>query len=308
MRRVDSVVELIGRTPVVRLRRVAGPETADVYLKLEWFNPGGSVKDRSALYMIEDAEQAGRLRSGDTIVEPTSGNMGVGLAMVAACKGYRALLVMPDTMSVERRSLLRAYGADLILTPGTEGMRGAIERATEIVESDPERYYMPQQFNNPANARAHRETTGPEIVEQMGGRLDAFVAGVGTGGTITGVGEVLRQRIPGCRLVAVEPSDSPVLSGGKPGPHKIQGIGAGFVPAILNRAYIDRVIAVDTDDTFEMARRVAREEGVLVGISSGAAVAAALQVARELGPGKRVLAISPSGGERYLSTSLFQAD
>ena len=302
---VDDVTQLIGRTPVVRLRRVVSPDMADVYLKLEWFNPGGSVKDRIALAMVEDAERTGRLRPGDIIVEPTSGNTGVGLAMVAAARGYRAMLVMPDTMSVERRTLFRAYGADLVLTPGVEGMRGAIARATDIVAQGTERYFMPQQFDNPANVLAHRTTTGPEIVRQMEGRLDAFVSAVGTGGTITGVAEVLQTAIPECRIIAVEPRESPVLSGGRPGPHKIQGIGAGFVPSILDRALIHRVITVSSEETLAMARRIAMEEGILVGISSGAAVYAALQAAREMGPGKRVLAISASNGERYLSTALF---
>ncbi len=302
---VDDVTQLIGRTPVVRLRRLVSPGMADVYLKLEWFNPGGSVKDRIALAMVEDAERAGKLRPGDIIIEPTSGNTGVGLAMVAAARGYRAMLVMPDTMSVERRTLFRAYGADLVLTPGVEGMRGAIARATDIVKQGAERYFMPQQFDNPANVLAHRTTTGPEIVRQMEGRLDAFVSAVGTGGTITGVAEVLQTAIPGCRIIAVEPRESPVLSGGSPGPHKIQGIGAGFVPSILNRALLHRVITVSSEETLAMARRIAMEEGILVGISTGAAVYAALQMARELGPGRRVLAISASNGERYLSTALF---
>ena len=308
MRTVEDVTQLIGRTPVVKLRHVVEPDMADVYLKLEWYNPGGSVKDRIALGMVEDAERAGRLRPGDVIVEPTSGNTGVGLAMVAAARGYRALLVMPDTMSAERRSLLRAYGADLVLTPGVEGMRGAIAKAAEIASSAPERYFMPQQFDNPANVRTHRETTGPEVVRQMEGRLDAFVSAVGTGGTITGVGAVLRREVPGCRIVAVEPRESAVLSGGRPGPHKIQGIGAGFVPSILDVGLLDQVIAVGQEETFEMARRVAKEEGILVGISTGAAVSAALQVARALGAGRRVLTVSPSNGERYLSTALFQVD
>ncbi|MHB1684921.1 MAG: cysteine synthase A [Bacilli bacterium] len=308
MRVVDDITQLIGDTPVVQLRRLVEDGSADVFVKLEWQNPGGSVKDRIALAMVEEAEKTGQLKPGDTIVEPTSGNTGIGLALVAAARGYHALLVMPDTMSVERRSLLRAYGADLVLTPGSEGMRGAIAKAEEIVASSSQTHFMPQQFNNPANVRIHRDTTGPEIVEQMEGRLDAFVSAVGTGGTITGVGEVLKQRIPGCQIVAVEPKESAVLSGEQAGPHKIQGIGAGFVPVILNRALLDRVLTVSSEQAFEYARRMAREEGLLVGISSGAAVFAALQIARELGSGRRVLTISASNGERYLSTALFQMD
>ncbi len=308
MRVVDDITHLIGDTPVVQLRRLVEDGSAEVFVKLEWMNPGGSVKDRIALGMIEDGETTGKLKPGDTIVEPTSGNTGIGLALVAAAKGYQALLVMPDTMSVERRSLLRAYGADLVLTPGAEGMRGAIAKAEEIAASSPNTHFMPQQFNNPANVQVHRNTTGPEIVEQMEGRLDAFVSAVGTGGTITGVGEVLRQRIPRCQIVAVEPKESAVLSGGQAGPHKIQGIGAGFVPVILNRSLLDRVLTVSSEQAFEYARRMAREEGLLVGISSGAAVFAALQIAKELGRGHRVLTISASNGERYLSTALFQMD
>ncbi len=308
MKVVEDITELIGRTPIVKLRHIVPENSADVYIKLEWFNPGGSVKDRVALYMIEEAEKSGRLRPGDTIVEPTSGNTGIGLAMVAAAKGYRAMLVMPDTMSMERRSLLSAYGADLVLTPGVEGMRGAIAKADEIVAADPERYFLPQQFNNPDNVKAHYETTGVEIVEQMEARLDAFISAVGTGGTLTGVGTRLREEIPNCRIVAVEPKDSPVLSGGQPGPHKIQGIGAGFVPAILNRNLIDQIIPVDNEESFHFARLVAKQEGLLVGISSGASICAALQVAAELGRGHRVLTISASNGERYLSTALFQPE
>lgn len=296
----DDVTSLIGRTPVVRLRRIPGPGSAEILVKLESFNAGGSVKDRIALSMIEAAERDGKLRPGWTIVEPTSGNTGVGLAMVAAAKGYRLILTMPDTMSVERRRLLQAYGAELVLTPGAEGMPGAIRKANEIVK-EREDCFMPQQFENPANPEIHRTTTTREILEQTGRRLDAFVSGVGTGGTVTGVGEVLKKEIPGVRVIAVEPADSPVLSGGSPGPHKIQGIGAGFVPRVLNTAVYDRVIQVKSDDAFAMASRLAREEGILAGISSGAAVVAAVEVAKELGEGMRVLAILPDTGERYLS-------
>ncbi|GLH63872.1 MULTISPECIES: cysteine synthase A [Bacillaceae] len=303
-RTVNSITELIGDTPAVKLNRIVDEDSADVYLKLEFMNPGSSVKDRIALAMIEAAEKAGKLKPGDTIVEPTSGNTGIGLAMVAAAKGYKAVLVMPDTMSLERRNLLRAYGAELVLTPGSEGMRGAIAKAEELVREHG--YFMPQQFKNEANPEIHRLTTGKEIVEQMGDQLDAFIAGVGTGGTITGAGQVLRETYPNIKIYAVEPADSPVLSGGKPGPHKIQGIGAGFVPDILDTSIYDGVITVTTEEAFAAARRAAREEGILGGISSGAAIHAALKVAKELGKGKKVLAIIPSNGERYLSTPLYQ--
>ncbi|WII37697.1 cysteine synthase A [Paenibacillus thiaminolyticus] len=304
---VNNVTELIGDTPLVRLNRIVPEGSAEIYVKLEYQNPGASVKDRIAISMIEVAEQEGVLKPGDTIVEPTSGNTGIGLAMVAAAKGYKAILVMPETMSIERRNLLRAYGADLVLTPGAEGMNGAVRKAEELVQENPS-YFMPQQFKNKANVKVHRETTGPEIVEairSLDGRLDAFVAGIGTGGTISGTGEVLKENFPGIRVVAVEPSASPLLSGGKPGPHKIQGIGANFIPDILNRNVYDQIIAVDNEDAFEVARQVAKSEGILCGISSGAAIHAALQVARELGEGKRVIAVVPSNGERYLSTPLF---
>ncbi|GAB2718835.1 cysteine synthase A [Paenibacillus thermoaerophilus] len=305
---VQSVTDLIGDTPLVRLNRVVPEGSAEVYVKLEFQNPGASVKDRIAISMIEAAEAEGRLKPGDTIIEPTSGNTGIGLAMVAAAKGYKAILVMPETMSLERRNLLRAYGAQLVLTPGAEGMKGAIKRAEEILAENPG-YFMPQQFKNQANVKIHIETTGPEIVEAINnhdGKLDAFVAGIGTGGTITGAGKVLREHFPHIKIYAVEPAASPVLSGGKPGPHKIQGIGAGFVPDILNTSIYDAVIPVENDDAFATARRVAREEGILGGISSGAAIFAALKVAKELGPGKRVVAVVPSNGERYLSTPLYQ--
>jgi cysteine synthase A len=304
MRVAQSVSELIGKTPIVKLNRIVESDSADVYLKLEFMNPGSSVKDRIALAMIEDAEKKGLLKEGDTIIEPTSGNTGIGLAMVAAAKGYKAILVMPETMSIERRNLLRAYGAELVLTPGPEGMGGAIRKATELAEEHG--YFIPQQFQNQANPEIHRITTGPEIVEQMGDQLDAFIAGIGTGGTITGAGEVLKEAYKDIKIYAVEPADSPVLSGGKPGPHKIQGIGAGFVPETLDVEVYDEIIQVKTEQAFEYARRVAREEGILVGISSGAVVYAATEVAKKLGKGKKVLVIIPSNGERYLSTPLYQ--
>jgi cysteine synthase len=306
----NNITELIGRTPLVRLNRIVPEGYAEIYVKLEYFNPGSSVKDRIALSIIQEAEKEGRLKPGDTIIEATSGNTGIGIAMVAAARGYKAIIVMPETMSLERRNLLRAFGAELVLTPGSEGMKGAIRVAKELLDLNPD-YYPAQQFDNLANVKIHRETTGPEIVEAIGeleGGLDAFVAGIGTGGTITGAGEVLRQAFPGIHIAAVEPSASPILSGGAPGPHKIQGIGAGFVPAILDTAIYNEVIRVENEQAFESARRAAREEGILGGISSGAAIHAALQVAKKLGPGKRVVAIIPSNGERYLSTVLYQEE
>lgn len=305
---VQNVTQLIGDTPLVRLNRVVPEGSAEIYVKLEYQNPGSSVKDRIAISMIEEAERQGIIKPGEsTIVEPTSGNTGIGLAMVAAAKGYRAILVMPETMSLERRNLLRAYGAELVLTPGSEGMNGAVKKAEEIVRENPS-YFLPQQFKNKANVKIHRETTGPEIVEainSLDGKLDAFVAGIGTGGTISGAGEVLKQNFPNIKVVAVEPAASPLLSGGNPGPHKIQGIGANFIPEILNREIYDQVVTVENDDAFETARTVAKKEGLLVGISSGAAIFAALKIAKELGAGKRVVAVVPSNGERYLSTPLF---
>jgi len=302
----NSVTELIGQTPIVKLNGFTDENSADVYLKLEYMNPGSSVKDRIALAMIEAAEESGKLKAGDTIIEPTSGNTGIGLAMVAAAKGYKAILVMPETMSMERRNLLRAYGADLVLTPGPEGMNGAIKKAGELAEENG--YFMPQQFKNFANPAVHERTTGPEIVEQMGDQLDAFISGIGTGGTITGAGKVLRENYKDIKIVAVEPTDSPVLSGGKPGQHKIQGIGAGFVPDVLDTDVYDEIVQVENEQAFEYARRAAKEAGVLGGISSGAAIYAAVQVAQKLGKGKKVLAIIPSNGERYLSTPLYQFD
>ncbi len=304
MKVANSVYELIGQTPIVKLNRFVEEDSAEIYLKLEFMNPGSSVKDRIALAMIEDSEKKGLLKQGDTIIEPTSGNTGIGLAMVAAAKGYKTILVMPETMSIERRNLLRAYGAELVLTPGPEGMGGAIRKADELAKEHG--YFIPQQFKNLSNPEVHRLTTGPEIVDQMGEQLDAFVSGVGTGGTISGAGAVLKEAYPGIKIVAVEPEDSPVLSGGKPGPHKIQGIGAGFIPDILNTEIYDEVIQIKNDVAMETARKVAKEEGILVGISSGAAIYAAQQVAKKLGKGKKVLAIIPSNGERYLSTALYQ--
>lgn len=305
---VQNVTQLIGDTPLVRLNRLVPAGSAEIYVKLEYQNPGASVKDRIAISMIEEAEKRGEIKPGvTTIVEPTSGNTGIGLAMVAAAKGYRAILVMPETMSMERRNLLRAYGAELVLTPGSEGMNGAVRKAEEIAAQSKD-YFMPQQFKNPDNVKIHRETTGPEIVEainSLDGKLDAFVAGIGTGGTITGAGEVLKKNFPNIKIYAVEPASSPLLSSGKFGPHKIQGIGANFVPDILNREIYDEVITVENEEAFETAREAAKQEGLLVGISSGAAIFAALKVAKELGEGKRVVAIVPSNGERYLSTPLF---
>jgi len=301
----NSIADLVGKTPLVKMNRMTGADDADVYLKLEYMNPGSSVKDRIALAMIEAAEKSGDLKEGSTIIEPTSGNTGIGLAMIAAAKGYKSVLVMPDTMSTERRNLLRAYGADLVLTPGAEGMKGAIGKAEELSKENG--WFMPQQFNNEANPEIHRLTTGPEIADALD-RVDAFVSGIGTGGTITGVGSVLKERFPEVNIIAVEPTDSPVLSGGKPGPHKIQGIGAGFVPKVLDTDIYDEIIQVTNDEAYDTARRAAREEGILGGVSSGAAIFAALQVAKKLGKGKKVVAILPSNGERYLSTPLYQFD
>lgn len=296
----NNVVELIGNTPLVKINRILEKESAEIYVKLESFNPAGSVKDRIALNMIEDAEAKGKLKKGDTIIEPTSGNTGIGLALVCAVKGYRLILVMSESMSFERRNLLASYGAELVLTPAKDGMQGAIDKANEILKGHPE-YFMPNQFENPANPAIHKKTTAVEIWDAMDGRIDAFVAGVGTGGTITGVGEFLKEKNPDIKIIAVEPAGSPVLSGGRPGPHKIQGIGAGFIPKVLNRGIIDKIITVGDDDAFKMSKRLAREEGLLVGISSGANMMAALQVAKELGKGKRVVTVLPDTGERYFS-------
>lgn len=306
MRVANDVTELIGKTPIVKLNRMTDDNSADIYLKLEFMNPGSSVKDRIALAMIDTAEQAGKLQAGDTIVEPTSGNTGIGLAMVAAAKGYKSILVMPDTMSSERRNLLKAYGAELVLTPGANGMNGAIKKAEEL--SAENGYFMPQQFNNEANPSIHEKTTGSEIIEQMNDGLDAFVAGIGTGGTITGAGKALKDHFSGIEVYAVEPEDSAILSGGKPGPHKIQGLGAGFIPKVLNTDAYDEVIQISNDEAFEVSRQVATTNGILGGISAGAAVAAALKVAKKLGKDKKVLAVIPDNGERYLSTPLYQFD
>ncbi len=298
----DSPLGQICNTPLVRIA-LAGPESAAVWGKLEASNPGGSVKDRIALAMIEKAEKDGCIKPGDTIVEPTSGNTGIGLSLVCASKGYKLILTMPDTMTLERRRLLGAYGAELILTPGAQGMRGAIDKAEEIAKK--KKCFMPQQFKNPANPLVHEQTTGPEILKALDGKVDAFVAGVGTGGTITGVGHVLRAHNPEVRITAVEPSDSPVLSGGDPGPHKIQGIGAGFVPDVLDTSVYQDIITISNDEATQMARRLAREEGVFVGISAGANVFAALQLAKKLGPGKNVVTVLCDTGERYLSTGIY---
>ncbi len=300
-----DILALVGNTPLVRINRLTGAGDAEIYAKLEGFNPGGSVKDRIALNMIEEAEREGRLKRGGTIIEPTSGNTGIGLAMVAAVKGYRLILTMSEEMTLERRQLLEAFGAELILTDGSKGMMGAVEKAEELYLKNRDRYFMPQQFENPANPAAHRKTTGPEIIRDLGGAPDAFVAGVGTGGTITGVGEVLKEHDSGCHIAAVEPAASAVLSGGEPGPHRIDGIGAGFYSPVLNPRIYDEVIPVTDEDAFETSRRLALEEGLLVGASSGAAMWAALQVARRLGRGKRIVVILPDRGERYLSSGLF---
>lgn len=303
-RMYQSVIELIGNTPAVQLQRLTGPEHADVFVKLEKMNPSGSVKDRAASGLLIDAEARGLIRPGSLIVEPTSGNTGIGLAMYAAAKGYRLILVMPDNMTAERISLLRAYGAEVVLTPAAERMPGAIAKARQLIEENPGSY-MPNQFENSANPDIHRTTTALEIIEQTEGRLDAFVATSGTGGTITGTGEVLKAKLPHVYVAVVEPAGSPVLSGGQPGSHKLVGTSPGFVPQILNTSVYDEIIQVTDEDALETTRRLAREEGLLVGPSSGASVWAALQIARRLGPGKRVLCIAPDTGERYLSMEIF---
>jgi cysteine synthase A len=295
-----QITELIGRTPLVRLNQLSPEGGATIYAKVESFNPGGSVKDRICLNMINEAERQGKLKPGGTIVEPTSGNTGIGLALIAAVRGYKLILVMPESMSMERASLLSSYGAQLVLTAAWEGMKGSIKEAESIVAQNPS-YFMPDQFSNPANPAMHRQTTALEIWEALDGRIDAFVAAVGTGGTITGCGEVFKQRNAHVRVVAVEPSGSPVLSGGDPGPHKIQGIGAGFVPKVLNRAILDGVLTVTDDQAYQTAKLLAKREGLLVGISSGANVFAAQKVAQELGTGKNVVTVLCDTGERYIS-------
>jgi cysteine synthase A len=297
---LDSVLQLVGNTPLVRLNRLPQSGWAEVLAKLEAFNPAWSVKDRIALSMVEDAEKKGLLKPGSVIIEPTSGNTGIGLAMVAAVKGYRCLLTMPESMSLERRFAVESFGAEIVLTPAAEGMNGAVKKAQEILENTPGAF-MPQQFENPANPETHRLTTAREILSATEGKLDAFVAGIGTGGTLTGVGEVLRKEAPNAIVVAVEPAASPLLSKGTAGPHKIQGIGANFVPAVLKREVIDRIITVEEKDAFRTARQLARQEGLFVGVSAGAACFAALQVAKELGSGKRVVVILPDLGDRYAS-------
>lgn len=304
---VQNITELVGYTPLVRVKSLVSNQAAELYAKLEYLNPGSSVKDRIALRMIEKAEQEGILKANSTIVEPTSGNTGIGLAWIGAAKGYRVILVMPDSMSKERRALLKAYGAELVLTPGQQGMKGAIAKAHELYESI-EGAYMPNQFKNVANAEAHYLGTGPEIAEaiqELDGQLDAFVCGVGTGGTITGTGRFLREAFPNITIIGVEPAASPVLSGGLPSPHPIQGIGAGFIPDILDRTIYDEIIPVETQHAYETSRKVTRLEGIFPGISSGAALFGAAQIAERLGKGKRVVTILPSNGERYLSTELY---
>jgi cysteine synthase len=306
MRIANNLTDLIGNTPLLRLHRMTNGAQAEVVGKLEYFNPGGSVKDRIAYNMIKIAEDNGLVHPSSVIIEPTSGNTGIGLALVCAAKGYRLILTMPDTMSMERRNLLKAYGAELVLTPGAQGMKGAIAKAEELVAEIPDAY-MPQQFKNPANPAIHRTTTAVEIWEDTDGKVDIVVGGVGTGGTITGIGEVLKERNPNVRIVAVEPADSPVLSGGNPGPHKIQGIGAGFVPDVLNTKIYDEIVRVTNDQAMETARQLARKEGLMAGISCGAALYAALELAkRPENAGKLIVVVLPDTGERYLSTPLWQ--
>ena len=302
--RHNTITELIGGTPLVRLNRMSKDGSATIYAKVEYFNPGGSVKDRICLNMIDEAERQGRLKPGGTIVEPTSGNTGIGLALISAIRGYKLILVMPESMSMERASLLSSYGAQLVLTPAWEGMKGAIKEAEALIGTNRD-YFMPDQFSNPANPAMHRKTTGPEIWEAMEGRLDAFVTAVGTGGTITGCGEVFKSHNPAIKVIAVEPAGSPVLSGGDPGPHRIQGIGAGFVPKVLNRSILDGVLTVTDDEAYQTTKLLAKREGLLVGISSGANVAAAQKVAAELGPGKNVVTVLCDTGERYISVEKY---
>jgi len=296
----DSILDLIGNTPMVRLAKIADKNFAQILAKLEMYNPGGSVKDRIAFNMVEQAEKKGLLKPGAVIVEPTSGNTGIGLAVVGAVKGYKVILTMPEAMSQERIQILQSFGAEVILTPARDGMMGAVEKAREIIATKKDAF-MPQQFMNPDNPAMHRKTTAKEILRDTDGKLDAFVAGVGTGGTITGVGEVLKKHNSNIKIIAVEPKTSNVLSGGKPGPHMIQGIGAGFIPEVLNRAIIDEIITVEDQEAYQMAKRLSREEGIFAGLSCGAACVGALKIAKALGPGKTVVTVFPDSGERYLS-------
>lgn len=303
----QAITDLIGETPIVKLNKIVPEDSAEVYVKLEFFNPGGSVKDRIALSMIEKAEQDGSLKPGDTIIEPTSGNTGIGLAMVGAAKGYRVIIVMPETMSMERRLLMKAYGAELILTPGADGISGSIREAERLAKEHD--YFLPLQFENPANPEIHEKTTGPEIQAAFGvAGLDAFVSGIGTGGTITGAGHELKRVYPEIKVIGVEPAESAVLEGKPAGPHKIQGIGTGFIPDTLDTKVYDEILPITGEEAMETSRKVGRQEGFLVGISSGAAIAAGLKIAKELGKGKKVLVIVPDNGERYLSTTLYQED
>ena len=299
----NNVLDLIGATPVLKLNKLVKGDMADIYVKLEKYNPAGSIKDRAALGMIETAEKLGLLKEGFTIVEPTSGNMGIALAMIGRIKGYEVIIVMPDTMSVERRSLIKAYGAQLVLTDGTKGMKGAINKAKEVAEGKPN-FFIPQQFTNLANPEKHYDTTAEEIVKDVED-VDIFVAGVGTGGTIAGVGRKLKEIKKGIKIVAVEPQKSPVLSGGEPGPHKIQGIGAGFTPDIYDSRVVDEIIKITDEEAFEMAKKMAKEEGVLVGISTGANIAAAIKIAIKLGKGKKIVTVAPDGGEKYISMGIY---
>lgn len=305
MKVVNSVIELIGDTPLIRLSNLAKQNWGDIYLKLEYFNPAGSIKDRPALFMIEEAEKEGKLKKGSVIVEPTSGNTGIGLAMVGRSKGYKVILIMPETMSIERRNLLKAYGAQIILTPGEKGMTGSIEVAEKLVNEN-DNYFMPNQFGNINNPKSHVLTTARELIKQTDGNIDVFVSGIGTGGTITGIGKVLKKEIPNVKIVGVEPASSPVISKGEPGAHKIQGIGANFIPEILDLNIVDEVDQVTDAEAIETTKRLALEEGLLVGISSGAAVFSALKKAKILGKGKRIVAIAPDSGERYLSTGIYE--
>ncbi|MDK9709707.1 cysteine synthase A [Acidaminobacter sp.] len=300
----NSLLDMIGHTPVVKLSTLAAENGAEVYVKLEGKNPGGSIKDRAALGMIEDAEAKGVLKPGMTIVEPTSGNTGIAIAMIGALKGYRVVIIMPETMSIERRIIMKAYGAEIILTEGSKGMKGAIEKAVALREED-QTVYIPSQFSNPANAEMHYKTTAQEILNDFE-RLDVFVAGVGTGGTISGVGKRLKEERPGTRIVGVEPAKSPVISGGQPGPHKIQGIGAGFVTELYNQNVVDQIMTIEDEEAFEFANRLAREEGLFLGISASANVAAAIKIAAELGPDAKVLTVAPDSGDKYLSMNVFQ--